>query len=217
MARGGNNRVLGMVGKTFGELTVLRSAERNSSGKLCWVCMCTCGDECVISGAHLRNGHTKTCGHPPTHCSHGHLRSLENTYPDGTCRVCQKDRRSSAEYREKRNEEDRAYYTKTKPEYLRKTRERMASLKLEVLTNYSPEHTLGCCWEDCTVTDIDILSLDHVNNDGAEHRRALGWGHTGGEKLYRLVKNAGYPDGFQTLCMNHQTKKHLLNVRSKYA
>ena len=65
------------------------------------------------------------------------------------------------------------------------------------------------------VTDIDMLSLDHVNNDGAEHRRKVGKNKTG-EKMYRLVKQEGFPEGFQTLCMNHQTKKKLLNVRSKY-
>ena len=50
-----------MLGKTFGELTVVEEAERTSK-QLKWKCQCTCGRHVIVQGANLRNGHTKTCG-----------------------------------------------------------------------------------------------------------------------------------------------------------
>lgn len=216
MARGGKN-FIDLSGKEFGSLLVVERTESTSSGKFRWTCYCVCGKECTVPGAHLRSGHTTSCGHPPLLCAHGHLRSVENLYPDGTCKTCQGIRRAPAEYKTARNEESRTYYAKTSAEYRKKTRGRMATLKLEVLTHYSPDHILKCSCVDCVVMDIDMLSLDHVDNDGAEHRRSIStvYRNRGGEKMYRLVKNGKFPEGFQTLCMNHQLKKHLLNVRSK--
>ena len=83
-----------------------------------------------------------------------------------------------------------------------------AQRKVEVLTHYGPEHKLQCCWKECTVADIDMLSLDHVNNDGAEDRRNSAGGS--GDALYRKVEREGFPTGFQTLCFNHQMKKERL-------
>lgn len=53
-----------------------------------------------------------------------------------------------------------------------------------------------CCGEG----NIFFLTLDHVNNDGAEHRRETG-GVTGKNLAWWLKKN-GYPPGFQVLCFN---------------
>ncbi len=51
----------------------------------------------------------------------------------------------------------------------------------------------NCCGE----TIEAFLSLDHVNNDGAEHRRTVDR-----RGLYKWMKKHGYPEGFQVLCMN---------------
>ena len=88
-----------------------------------------------------------------------------------------------------------------------------ANIKLEVLTHYGPRETLGCCWEDCVVVDIDMLSLDHVNDDGNKHVDSKGK-RISGDRVYRWTKNSGYPTNFQTLCMNHQQKKKLAKVRN---
>jgi hypothetical protein len=56
----------------------------------------------------------------------------------------------------------------------------------------------ACCGE----TEPLFLSIDHVNNDGAAHRKEIGEAGRGGMKVYRwLIKN-GFPPGFQVLCMN---------------
>jgi hypothetical protein len=85
--------------------------------------------------------------------------------------------------------------------------------KVKVLTYYGPGHTLGCSWEGCNVTDIDMLSLDHVNNDGANDRRNGKGGS--GDALYRQAEREGYPERFQTLCHNHQWKKEILHRKRK--
>lgn len=84
--------------------------------------------------------------------------------------------------------------------------------KIRVLTHYGPSHALRCCWVDCCVEDPDMLSIDHVHNDGAAARKE---GYNGcGSGLYRTLERLKYPDGYQTLCHNHQWKKEILRRRS---
>ena len=54
----------------------------------------------------------------------------------------------------------------------------------------------ACCGE----SEPKFLSIDHVNNDGAKHKRENRI--RTGEQMYRWLKRSGYPDGFQILCMN---------------
>lgn len=89
---------------------------------------------------------------------------------------------------------------------LKKQKQYRAEMKLKVLSHYGPNHGLRCNWPDCDVIDIDMLTLDHVNNDGAEHRKTS-------HNLYREVIQRGFPEGFQTLCWNHQWKKQILRTR----
>jgi hypothetical protein len=54
----------------------------------------------------------------------------------------------------------------------------------------------ACCCE----TTPEFLSLDHMNNDGAERRRELG--QQGGLAFYKWLRDHRYPAGLQVLCMN---------------
>lgn len=52
-----------MVGRKFGRLTVIKvSNMRTSENRLKYECVCECGNEVVVDGKSLRNGHTKSCG-----------------------------------------------------------------------------------------------------------------------------------------------------------
>ena len=83
-------------------------------------------------------------------------------------------------------------------------------LKTEVLTHYGPKGKLQCSWAGCKIKDLDMLTLDHVNNDGKQHRSLLHRGGTsGGPKTLVDVRRRGYPEGFQTLCGGHQLKKEI--------
>ncbi len=50
-----------LIGKTFGELTVLKRVNDNGNAK--YLCRCSCGKEVVLVGAALLAGQQKTCGH----------------------------------------------------------------------------------------------------------------------------------------------------------
>ena len=91
------------------------------------------------------------------------------------------------------------------------TPEARQKLKIEVLTYYGPDHTLRCCWPGCEVTDIDMLSLDHINNDGCKQRRNNAMY---GPYFYFMAKKEK-PTDLQTLCMNHQFKKRAMRPRSE--
>jgi hypothetical protein len=56
-----------------------------------------------------------------------------------------------------------------------------------------------------------MLTIDHIDNSGAADRKK--GNQYGGVQFYVILKNAGYPDGFQTLCHNHQWKKEMLRRR----
>ena len=54
------------VGKTYERLTVESFCEVRKVGNgtrlAFWNCLCSCGKQVVVSGAHLRSGNTKSCG-----------------------------------------------------------------------------------------------------------------------------------------------------------
>ena len=54
----------------------------------------------------------------------------------------------------------------------------------------------ACCGEK----EIEFLQVDHVNNDGAVHRKQLKT--AGGSQIYRDIIRRNFPDDFQLLCAN---------------
>lgn len=99
-------------------------------------------------------------------------------------------------------------------EYKIRKKDYNAEVKTEVLTHYGPDGKLQCAWPGCDITDLDMLSLDHINNDGARERKYAARGG-GGVATYHRVRKLNYPIGYQTLCHNHQWKKELMRRRGK--
>lgn len=56
------SKALDIAGKTFWRLTVIKRVENDRHGKTMWLCKCECGNELVSNGAHLKKGHSKSCG-----------------------------------------------------------------------------------------------------------------------------------------------------------
>ncbi len=54
-----------------------------------------------------------------------------------------------------------------------------------------------CSW--CGIDDPICLSIDHVNNDGAEQRKKH---KLAGAAFYRWLRDHDYPPGYVVLCMN---------------
>ena len=50
-------------GQKYNKLTVIESTnERDSCGRVIWLCKCDCGNEIIVQGWHLRSGNTTSCG-----------------------------------------------------------------------------------------------------------------------------------------------------------
>lgn len=73
-----------------------------------------------------------------------------------------------------------------------------AKVRREVIEAYGS--ACNCCGE----TTVEFLTIDHINNDGADHRRELTGHRTGSStNIYRWLRANGYPkDNFQLLCYN---------------
>ena len=54
-------RLVDLTGQKFGRLTVISRAE-NKGKETCWKCQCDCGNEVIVQGNNLKNGHTVSCG-----------------------------------------------------------------------------------------------------------------------------------------------------------
>lgn len=79
--------------------------------------------------------------------------------------------------------------------------------KEAALTYYSGH---ACVWPGCDVTDADMLTLDHIKDDGAAERKTV---RRLGVVLFSYLRRRGWPSGYQVLCANHQIKKELMRRR----
>lgn len=61
----------------------------------------------------------------------------------------------------------------------------------------------GCCGESTRV----FLAIDHIENNGAQHRREV---NVSGDSVYRWLVRNDFPEGFQTLCHNCNWAKYAL-------
>lgn len=124
--------------------------------------------------------------------------------------------------REKRTSYNRAYSQRKAPErrlyakeHYRINRERILNrnrvynqkLKEEILTYYNNKLSPECvvCGEKRT----QCLLIDHIKGDGYIQRRV--GSPSAGSHFYRWLKKQGFPEGYQTLCMNCQWIKKFAN------
>lgn len=83
-------------------------------------------------------------------------------------------------------------------------------LRLLALIAYSSNPpTCACCDEDI----IEFLTIDHIDGNGAEHRRSLSKGRKScGKTIYSWLRRNNYPSGFQVLCFNCNWAKGVYGV-----
>lgn len=99
-------------------------------------------------------------------------------------------------FREQKRRNWPAHYARHREGYRVKKVNWDRDLKAEVITAYGGRCV--CCGENT----FEFLSIDHVNNDGAAHKRMLKSAKVG-QNMYRWLKKHNFPkDGFQLLCMN---------------
>lgn len=83
-------------------------------------------------------------------------------------------------------------------------REGLKVAVVNVLTNGE-----GTC-RHCGQGDIDVLNVDHVNNDGKTHRQKVPTSNA-----IRWIIQNDYPQGFQILCANCNLKKEVTRRRQE--
>lgn len=124
------------------------------------------------------------------------------------CRDCSntKGREWRAKNREKANKYSMDRYFKNPKKSQGITNRSRIKVRLDMIKEYGGE--CSCCG----ISDVDVLDLDHINNDGADDRKNGLYGYN----LYRHVKKIGFPkDRFQILCKNCNWKKELSRRRSE--
>lgn len=52
----------------------------------------------------------------------------------------------------------------------------------------------------CSIADQTVLTIDHINGNGCQHRKELG--NKSGFKFYLWLRSHQFPTGYQTLCYN---------------
>jgi hypothetical protein len=81
-------------------------------------------------------------------------------------------------------------HRKERTRYMRTLRH---NTKLKIINYYGGK--CACCGE----SNLIFLNIDHINNDGAEHRRKIGRRKN---DIYLWIKSNNFPPGFQVLCFN---------------
>ncbi len=94
------------------------------------------------------------------------------------------------------------YHIENRETILSQQSRKRKQIRLQVLSHYSPELKCKCCGEN----HYEFLTIDHINNDGAEHRKEIGG------NLYEWLISNNFPEGFQVLCYNcNMCKGHYPN------
>ena len=97
--------------------------------------------------------------------------------------------------REEVNRKAREYYhklgSKVREKNVEKNKKYRRRVRVEAIQHYGGKCV--CCGED----HLEFLCFDHINNDGAEHRKKMV-----DRSIAPWLRRNNYPEGFQILCHN---------------
>jgi hypothetical protein len=113
------------------------------------------------------------------------------------CKAC--NSLASMEYVQRNREKVAAYQRgwgeANRERLVARRKQQHIALRIETLNAYG-----GVRCACCGVTDLIFLALDHIADDGPARQKA--GEHRAGVRLYKALKDAGFPPGFQVLCFN---------------
>lgn len=115
---------------------------------------------------------------------------------NGLCVICGKNKVDSTTYCEECVQKRSEWYKKSNTRIKNKL-EREKNKKI-VFEHYG--NICGICKED----DVDVLSIDHINNDGKTQRKQTGIG----SRFYEWIIENNFPTNLQILCCNCNIKKY---------
>jgi hypothetical protein len=97
-----------------------------------------------------------------------------------------------------RSREGKKMYQKHKTNYADRQRERHRNLKWLVIEQLGGK--CACCGE----TTMEFLTVDHINGDGAAHRKSIAnTARASSLMIYKDIRNQGFPrDKYRVLCFN---------------
>ena len=98
---------------------------------------------------------------------------------------------------EKVNDYNKKSYAKNREGRLTHIRAYQNEVKRQVFTHYS-NGTMAC--KCCEISGMPFLSVDHIEGNGARHRREIGV--PTGIRFYFWLRKNNFPKGFQILCHN---------------
>lgn len=111
------------------------------------------------------------------------------------CKICNNKRSNEYYYR---NKDKWLRYREIHGEARRKTRkQKRHENRLKVLQHYSNSDIPFCAC--CGEKHIEFLTIDHIHNDGAEHRKEL---KKINKSIAKWLIDNNYPSGFRILCFN---------------
>lgn len=110
-----------------------------------------------------------------------------------------------------RREYARQYYLRNRIRFAEANHERKKQLRILILTHYG-NGKLACL--HCGIDDLRALTLDHIDGGGSQHRDQLG---RRGYNYYYWLRDNGFPQGYQTLCLNCQMIKRFERGEFAYA
>jgi len=104
------------------------------------------------------------------------------------------------ENKERRNQRDRERRRNGETPNVNATRKYRLKRKQECISAYGGKCT--CCGEP----HLEMLTIDHKYNNGAEHRKTF---TQGGSAFYNLLRKLRFPPEYQCLCFNCNYSRYL--------
>lgn len=134
---------------------------------------------------------------PPTAWRKGKVPWNKKDVPKGICLICKINPvgMHSSYCNPCNAKQQREWRSKNKEKYSQSNKRNRIKLRKEVLTHYGGNPPKCAC---CGESHYEFLSIDHINNDGKQHRKQVGIGM----RMYYWLRKNNYPKGFQVLCFN---------------
>jgi len=179
-----------IIGQKFGKLVVLARLKTRGIKNSVYECKCDCGNVSQVNRPSLIQGQTKSCGCLQPESTRERKEKI--------CKEC-----SNIYVGTPRSE--RCYKCATTRTH-KKAADARKALKQEMVAAYGGKCV--CCGLD----DWRFLSIDHINNNGAEERRILNESGNvgGGHGFYVKLRQRGFPkEEYQLLCYNCNMAKYV--------
>jgi hypothetical protein len=130
------------------------------------------------------------------------------------CSKCEKEKPVKQFYKHARSPDGlsvwckecrREYFNDNKDVFYVRNRKHREALKRQIFEFYSNGLIKCAC---CGETTYEFLTIDHIKNGGAKHRKEFG----NSIKIWINLRKQNFPSGFQVLCWNCNVAKYQYGI-----